>query len=426
MSKTKTARLKRPVRYRLLRGGCILLLAGLVLGLSRPLYASADTRVVNPHVDYIFGSQITFYATLESDVSVSGARFYFSRPEDATPNVVPVPVDDQGAMVYDYDLMRYPLRAFSQVTYRFEVTLAGGEVISSIPEEFDYVDNRFVWQSLQSGPFRVHWYEGDSSFGQELLIMAQIGLQQAKNWLPFADPKEVNIYAYASAQEMRSTNMLAGTNWVAGHADPDLNLIEVSLPPGPEQKTEMERQIPHELMHILLYQLVGQDYNTKLPAWLKEGLASVNEIYPNPYYHTILSQAAAKGSLLSFSDICQNFPVDASGAYLAYAQAASFTRYLYDQYGAAGLESLVTADTKSNGMDCSDGTANALGVTLPQLERNWRQAVLGEKTISPQEGTPWAWVTVLGVVLLVPLVVLATSAFRRSSRAPSTASRRAT
>jgi len=378
-------------------------------------------------VVYIFGSQITFTATLESDVSILGAHLYFNRPEDedTTPNVVPVSVDDQGVMVYDYDLMRYPLRAFSQVKYWFEVTLAGGVTVSSVPEEFDYVDNRFVWQELQSGPFRVHWYEGDSNFGQELLIMAQIGLQQAKNWLPVDDPKEVNIYAYASAQDMRSTNMLAGTNWVAGHADPDLNLIEVSLPPGPEQKTEMERQIPHELMHILLYQFVGQAYNTKLPSWLKEGLASVNEIYPNPYYHTILSQAAAKGSLLSFSDICQNFPVDASGAYLAYAQAASFTRYLFDRYGAEGIKSLVESYKQSSVMDCSNGTVNALGATQPQLEQDWRQAVLGEKPISPQEGTPLAWVTILGVVLLVPMVVLLTNAFRRSRRPQSTASGRA-
>ena len=79
----------------------------------------------------------------------------------------------------------------------------------------------------------------------------------------------------------------------------------------------------------------------KLPTWLIEGLASINEIYPNPYYHTILSQAVDRDGLLSFSDICQNFPVDASGAYLAYAQAASFTRYLFDQYGAEGLETLI-------------------------------------------------------------------------------------
>jgi hypothetical protein len=285
---------------------------------------------------------------------------------------------------------------------------------------FYYEDNRFVWKIMQSGPFRIHWYDGNDAFGQELLDVAQKSLQQAQGWLPVATPDEIeiNIYAYASAQEMRSTMMLAGTTWVAGHADVDLQLIVASLPPGPEQRTEMERIIPHELMHNLLYLTVGSAY-FKLPSWLNEGLASVNEIYPNPYYHTILSQAAAKGSLLSFSDICQNFPVDASGAYLAYAQAASFTRYLYDQYGTEGLEALVVIYAQSSELDCQDGTAKALGTTLNQLERGWRQTVLGEKNASAGESSLWPWVIVLGVVLVVPFTVWIASAIRRARRSQS-------
>ncbi len=407
------------------RGICILILAGVSLGINHPMSIRADTQVTNPRVDeYIFGRSITFRADLPTNYHVVEARFYFQRPEDTTPNSVLISFGDQGALVYEYDAMRYPLRAFSRVVYWFEVTTNGGEISQSDHKVFYYEDNRFPWQPpLQSGPFHVHWYEGDAAFGQDLMDVAQRGLQQAKNWLPVSDPDEVNIYVYASAQEMRSTNMLAGVNWIAGHADPDLRLIEVSITPGPEQLTEMERQIPHELMHILLYLAVGQGYY-KLPSWLNEGLASVNEIYPNPYYHTILSQAAAKNNLLAFSDICKNFPVDASGAYLAYAQAASFTRYLFDQFGAEGLETLLVVYSNSNEMDCQDGTTQALGVSLTTLERKWRQSTLGETPASPAQGALWPWVTVLGIVLVVPMIMLMTSAIRRSRRSQSEASSR--
>jgi hypothetical protein len=298
------------------------------------------------------------------------------------------------------------------------VTLDGGEIVSSSKGELPNEDNRFVWQSAsQSGIIRVHWYEGDQAFGQKLLEVAQKGLLRAQKWLPVTASEAIDIYAYASAQEMRSTMLLAGTSWVAGHADPDLRVIVVSLPPGPEQNTEMERQIPHEMMHILLYQLLNQTVGPayyKLPTWLNEGLASINEILPNPYYHTILSQAAARNSLLSFSDICQNFPVDASGAYLAYAQAASFTRYLYDQYGAEGMETLVVIYAQSNEKDCQDGTTQSLGVALSQLERDWQQTIRGEKATTTEPGSPWPWVIVLGVVLAVPILVLLSSASHRS------------
>jgi hypothetical protein len=399
----------------------------MTIGFNRPLPAGEETRIDNPRWEYIFGRQITFRADLQPNTYVEESRFYFHRPEDTGEIMVLANLDDQGVLSYDYDFMRYPLRAFSRVDFRFEVTGSDGEIVRSSPGVFYYEDNRFAWHPpLQSGPFRVHWYEGDETFGQEVLDVAQKGLQQAKNWLPLADPAdpnrfvEVNIYVYASAQEMRSTNLLAGTNWVAGHADPDLHLIDVSIAPGPEQKTEMERQIPHELMHILLYQTIGSA-DSKLPAWLKEGLASINELYPNPYYHTILSQAIARDGLLSFSDICQNFPVDASGAYLAYAQAASFTRYLYDQYGSVGLNTLVANYAGSSALDCQDGTTIALGVPLNQLENSWRQTILGGKSAPNSKNSPWPWVTVLGAVLAAPCIVLVVNVLRRGRRMQSTA-----
>jgi hypothetical protein len=411
-----------------LRGLWIIILAGIALGLNRALPTRAQTPEVEiSPVDYIFGRQITFLAKYQSDVAPVAARFYFRRPEDKEAIMVPATLDDQGVLTYEYDFMRFPLRAFSRVEYRFEVVIDGGETVSSSQEVFPYEDNRFVWQSMQSGPFRVHWYDGDAAFGQELLDVAQRGLQQAQSWLLEAtldEPdKMIDIYTYASKEEMRSTLLLGGTNWVAGHADPDMQLIVVSIPPGPEQSTEMERQIPHELMHTLLYLIVGPDYY-KQPTWLIEGLASINEIYPNPYYHTILSQAVDRDGLLSFSDICQNFPVDASGAYLAYAQAASFTRYLFDQYGAEGLETLIENYRQSSKLDCQDGTAKALGLSLNQLERGWRQTALGEKTASTEASSPWPWVTVLGVVLAVPLIVLTFSALRRARKPQSTANSR--
>jgi hypothetical protein len=401
----------------------IIILVGIAFVFDRPVPARADTQLGSPSVEWVFGQQVIFYATLQTDVDVVEARFYFQRPEDRNEIAVQALLDGQGTLSYTYDLMAFPLQAFSSVDYRFEVTVVGGEVFSSSPKVFSYVDNRFVWHDSPPGTIMVHWYEGDEAFGQELLDVAHKGTQQAQKWLKLYNPQAINIYVYASAQEMRSTLMLAGTDWVAGHADPVLGLIRISIPPGPEQRTEMERQIPHELMHILLYQTLDPGYN-KLPAWLNEGLASATEIYPNPYYHTILSQALEKDSLLSFTDICQNFPVDASGAYLAYAQAASFTRYLYEQYGADGLENLVMLYAKDSGMDCQNGTEKALGVPLSQLESSWRQWIQGGSTPPAESNSAWPWVTVLGIVLAVPLVILIVNANRRSRRAQSSSNSR--
>ena len=63
-------------------------------------------------------------------------------------------------------------------------------------------------------------------------------------------------------------------------------------------------------------------------------------------------------------------------------------------------------------------------MSLNQLERGWRQTALGEKTASTEASSPWPWVTVLGVVLAVPLIVLMFSALRRTRKPQSTANSR--
>jgi len=189
----------------------IFILIGITFGFYKPLAAGAGTQLGDPSWDYIFGRQITFRAELESDMAVAEAYFIFSRPEDIEANRVSAALDEQGSLIYDYDFMRFPLRAFSHLEFWFEVVVDSGEIFRSSTGVFEYEDNRFDWKDMRSGLFHVHWYEGDEAFGQEMLDVADKGLQQARNWLPVAASDLINIYAYASAQEIRSNILLAGT-----------------------------------------------------------------------------------------------------------------------------------------------------------------------------------------------------------------------
>ena len=68
---------------------------------------------------------------------------------------------------------------------------------------------------------------------------------------------------------------------MAGHAAPDLGVVLISIPAGPDEGLEMQRQIPHELMHLAQYEVIGENF-TNQPYWLIEGMASEAELYPNP------------------------------------------------------------------------------------------------------------------------------------------------
>ncbi len=372
--------------------------------------AQAQVQLLHLSAEYIFGQKITFKGELPADMKIISARFYYQFQGEANTRSGAAEMSDTGLLIHEVDLTQTPLRAFSTVLYWLEVTLPDGKTQQSPPATFYYEDSRFQWQTRESQLFRAHWYQGDSAFAQNLLDVADLGLKNIQSLLPLTLEKPIDIYAYASSLEMRATLQTGGQSWIGAHTDPDLGVMVVSLPPSPEQRLEMERQIPHELMHILLYQWLGPGY-ANLPMWLNEGLASAAELYPNPDYLILMDKAQRQDEVLPITTLCQAFPRQTSGAFLAYAEAASFTRYLYRQYGASGLESLVKA--YANGLDCERGVEVALGASLSQLERNWRGEAFGENPILSVLIKLSPWLVLLLITLTVPMGLMLASARKR-------------
>ena len=365
--------------------------------------ATAQVEVGDIQVEHQFGEYIQFQAEINAGDAVQSV-FLFVQPQGQVDTISSPPlIPEDGVIQFRIDPVQERIRTFSTLEYWFETTLENGAVFASPKETYSYDDNRFTWQERSKSPFQAYWHEGDTEFGQNILDIAQKGIDQIHTILPVPNPEAVKIYAYANAVDMGATLQLAERNWVGAHTDPDLGVMVVSLPPGPEQRLEMERQIPHELMHILLYQKIGPSY-ANLPAWLNEGLASIAEIYPNPDYLVLLKSAYEKERLFPISLLCNTFPRDAAGAYLAYAQAASFTRFLHQEFGSTGLEDLIAA--YANGLDCERGIQVAFGSDMTQLELQWRQDTFGERPWSSALTNLAPWLILLAAVLAVPIVIV--------------------
>jgi hypothetical protein len=386
---------------------CPLLLARLtvlILLILIPFQAiHAQAGRFTSDVHYNFGENILFSGNYSGDEQVTRGTVYFQVEGEEGTRMRELDIQPGNQVIFQYNPSDDPIRAFSAIDYWFELELDSGKMFTSPHETLIYEDNRFDWQERETDNFHLRWYEGDGSFSQSVLDVAELGLDKAKNLLPFTLKEPVEIYAYGNAVEMRSALQSFGKNWVGAHADPDLAVMVLSLPPGPEQRLEMERQIPHELMHILLYQNIGPGY-ANLPVWLNEGLASIAELYPNPDFLTLLEKAQEKDTLPTMDSLCRSFPRDASGAYLAYAQAASFTRYLHQQYGSSMLQQLIKQ--YQDGLNCQRGIEATYDLTLPQLDRQWRQDVLGENIYQSAFNNLLPWFILLGIILLVPFSLL--------------------
>jgi hypothetical protein len=343
-----------------------------VLPFNRTAQTSVDVSFVNSAPDIVFSSKVSFKVQITASNPVQKV-FIYIEPQGRPAAFYPMVLADDGSASYAIDLVQTPLRVFSTITYHYRVSMDGVDDINSQDFTFEYRDKRFDWKSLKTDAFEVSWYDRDVDFGQLALNTAIAGLESAQQVLPVQVKAQIRIFIYSSASDLQGTR-LGMLSWVAGHTTPDMRLILVSIPPGPSQKLELERQIPHELTHILQYEAYG-DRTKNFPVWLIEGTASVAELYPNPEYANVLQTSVKQEQLIPMELLCLEFPRDASGAFLAYAQSQSFVRFISQKFGASGMQLLY--NQYRDGLGCKEGVQTAFGTALPELEYQWRLKSLG-------------------------------------------------
>ena len=360
--------------------------------------ANAQTNIeLDLSVDYKFGEHVTFIAQTKSPLQIQSAFIFMHDTVQVTTRNEPVLFDDQGISVYRFDARQNLLRPFTTIQWWYELTLADGSKVQSQVQSLRYDDDRFSWQSQELNGLRVHWYSGDSEFGFSALNAAQAGLQSVAGFFAPDLSGSVDIFIYANENDLLGS----GNAWAVGHADSATGIITVEIEAGLDQNIQMEQRIPHELMHIMLARHIGGGY-PNIPAWLREGMATLAEVYPNPEYDRTLMDAASRDALIPIVDLCASFSPQIDSAFLAYAEARSFTNYLRGQYGSDGL--LTLAETYANGVNCEHGPERAFGVALAKLEQDWRVSTLGQNNIMSVLGKLAPYLGLLCLVLIVPLI----------------------
>jgi hypothetical protein len=250
----------------------------------------------------------------------------------------------------------------------------------------------------------VHWYEGDEAFGETGLAVAVTGLRDANRDIGAELPGAVDIYIYASENDVREALRRVGRAWADGHADPEIGVVVTTVAPDVEARFNLGREVPHELTHLLVYQAAGGRYRN-VPNWLNEGLAVNNEAQPDPDLLAALDAARDSNTLIPLSSLCEPFPLDRAQAALAYAESASVVSYIRKAYGPQGLTQLLK--TYAEGADCEGGVQRALNISLADLENAWRR---DELKIAPgvrQQLTALApWLVLAALVLLAGALFL--------------------
>ena len=400
------------------------LLALFILGhLARPIGSAQAAGISFSALDasYTFADHMIFKATASSNSPITQAMVFFqsggqppySHPADPfTPATVV-------SLTATIDLKETRLIPFSTVSYWWEAIDQAGQKARSATQTLTYVDNRFLWQDFTSGPVRVHWYQGDSGFGGAAANIAAEAIPGIQQQIGVEPPSPLDVYVYASIDDLRSAVELAGREWLGGQARPELGVVLVAIPPGDSARLQMRRDIPHELTHLMTFVAASPNYDA-VPRWLDEGLATLNEGEPNSTQVLAVQDALAKNKLIPIESLCGAFPADASAALLAYGESRYIVQQIINEYGSAGIQALLAA--YRDGATCSGGVERALNITLPELELKWRAAqqtsIASQTTTTPTSGSaatgilPWL---LLIVVIALPLIVILLWRFPRKA-----------
>ncbi|HJS20536.1 MAG TPA: peptidase MA family metallohydrolase [Anaerolineales bacterium] len=382
------------------------------------LQAESGIELENVGASVQFGEQIVFRATVKTSIPIREVSILILDESQGIIHDEPLEVQADGRTEFRYDIAENVLRPFTPVSWNYRFTLPDGSSTNSEVFSILYEDNRFNWQSVESGNLRINWYAGDSEFGQSAMKIVQSSVDSVSRLLPVDLEQPVEFYIYASIQDLRGTLLPGSQEWIAGHTDPSLGVVMVAIEPGPQRDIILQQRIPHELMHIMLYRAVGNGYRN-IPSWFSEGMPGLAEMVPNTGYNRVLEEAIAREDWIPISHLCGSFPADTDRAFLAYAESQSFASYLHRTYGSPGLLNLARA--YANGADCEQGLELAFGVPLSELELGWHESVLGPKAFFPALQNIIPYLGLLCLILIIPLIgILSAARGKGRSHGPET------
>lgn len=360
----------------------IILLANL-LSFALPLCAQEGLSVLVDEHDYEFSASIYFHLIAEAPRPIEQIYLIYKLGDSPivhkqAPDFTPgTRIDAE----WTWELERGSLPPGVLIKYYWRLIADDGTVYKTEPQTFRYEDTRFSWRSLSEEPVTLYWYEGSEDFARELMDAAQKALHRLQEEMGVEVEGPVNIYVYASRQDMRdaipsrSTTFDEATVTLGMVLSKDTLVILGSDP-------EVEKTLAHELSHLVVGKATENPLGASLPRWLDEGLAMYAEGELPPANRLALELAIRTGELISVRSL-SGYVGDPSKVDLFYAEAYSLVEFLLKEYGKDKMTQLL--EKFAEGTYQEDALREVYGFGIDELDARWK-AYLG---VAPEE-TPTA------------------------------------
>jgi hypothetical protein len=376
-------------------------LLGLIILPAQPAFAAVRADVTNDKVTFSFPETAAFSATLTANTNISAVVLEYGNTQltcgeviaKAFPQFTPA---KNVNVEWTWDMRQSgSLPPGASLWWRWRYADEAGQEYLSETQTATWLDDTHKWQTVTSDFLRLHWYDGNQAFAQDLLSAGGEGLSRNAQQAGLTPDAPIDIYVYANYQDLQDS-ILFEPSWAGGSAYPEHNIVITSLA---QDNTEYDRSvIIHELTHVLIGRFTFSCLND-MPSWLVEGLAVYSEGKLDPNSQKQFEQAIQDDTLVSVRSLSSGFSEEFSKATLSYSESFSLIKYLIETHGQSKMTQLL--GVLRDGAAIEPALMDIYGFDIDGLEDAWRDSIgAAPRAVSAQ---PTAQPTPTHVPTIIPV-----------------------
>lgn len=360
-------------------GLALLLLACLV---ALPVQAEAGVQVLSREHAYRFSESLSFSLKARSDSPVVEVILFYGLQD--SPLVRRIYPDfrpgKEISVEYVEELEQGQFAPGITLRYWWRLQTEAGDVVNTQVETFQYLDDRFDWQTLAGERVDLFWYGRDGKQARALLSKADEVVAKLEQDIGVVVERRPQVYVYNSSKDMALALMPRSAGY-----DDRVTTLGVSV--GEDtllllgSHSDAEMVVAHELSHVVVGIATRNPY-ADLPRWLDEGLAMHAEGELPRDNRLALEAAIRKDALLSIRSMT-SYSGQASQVDLFYGEAYSLVNFMLEEFGRAKMQALLAVFAE--GARQEQALQQVYGMGVDQLENLWRASLgLGPRSANPE------------------------------------------
>lgn len=221
----------------------------------------------------------------------------------------------------------------------------------------------------------------------------------------------VQIFLTLTLQDFNMLTRGRVPSWAGGVAYPRRGAVVLKTPLFFGQGVPVEVLAAHELTHILIHKIVGDNY---LPRWFEEGLCQVLSGETRHGSLGRLGRAAVSDRLMGLPRVDDVLGFSGPDADLAYAESRSAVAWLVERYGWETIVSLLRSVGK--GTDFEDAFPAIIGVEYEYWQVEWIEYAKKKYSLAVLldiDNLIWVFIFMLGALAVTVVFIRRRLQFRR-------------